>query len=365
MLLIRESLVAIANEFDLGGGVAAIAEYGSGKINDTYLVTLVSGERRILQRLNPHVFPAPKQVMSNLRIITEHMAGRVESVLTAAERWEIPRIYRTRAGQDFSIDREGGVWRCMGYIGNATAFIKVQNHYHAREAGAALGRFHQLLSDLDPGRLYDTLPGFHITPGYLNRYDQVIAKCGPLPEETQALVRFIAARRDIAYLLEERKTAQTLKLRIMHGDPKLNNIMIDDRTGQAVALIDLDTVKPGLIQYDIGDLLRSACNPAGGDALDVNAVRFDVDLYRAILTGYLTHARACVSELDLQAIPDSVLIIAFELGLRYFTDFLEGSVYFKAATPVQNLNRASVQFRLVERIEEAKQQLAGIIDEIN
>lgn len=354
----------IAGQFDLGGKIASVEPCGGGKINDTYLVVLVSGERRILQRLNPAVFPEPVQIMHNLRIITEHMAARLPDHLVAGARWEISLIYRTRAGQDFFVDQSGGIWRAMSFIANATAYSFVQNIDHAREAGAALGRFHCLLAELDPGRLRDTLPGFHMTPGYLRRFDQVAAECGPLAEKPKRLARFIAERRPLADLLEDRKNTQLIKKRIMHGDPRLNNIMIDDRTGRAVALIDLDTVKSGLIQYDIGDLLRSACNPAGGETIDLKTVRFDTDLYRAILTGYLGEARAFVSEQDLDAIPDSALVIAFELGLRYCTDFLEGNVYFKANSPNHNLQRAAVQFKLVEQIEALMSQLVVIVEKL-
>jgi len=358
------NLLNIAGQFDLGGVVAGIKEFGGGKINDTFLVALTSGDRRILQRINTRIFLAPELIMENLRIITEHMAGRLPQIIVPGERWEIPRIYSAKTGQDFWQDQKGGFWRVMGFISGATAVATVQSLDHAGQAGVALGRFHRLLADLEPGRLHDTLPGFHSTPGYLRRYDQVLNKREPLPAEILPLAHFIAERREIAFLLEQRRTAGTLSQRVMHGDPRLNNIMIDAQSGRAVALIDLDTVKPGLIHYDIGDLLRSACNPAGGEAIDLNKVHFDIDLYSAILTGYLSQIRICLNADDLAAIPDSVLVIAFELGLRYFTDFLEGNVYFKAVTPEHNLRRAAVQFRLVEQIEAVLPALRQIVESV-
>ena len=157
--------------------------------------------------------------------------------------------------------------------------------------GFGLGLFHHLISDLPPDRLVDTLEGFHVTPAYLAHYDNVLADTPAATGSDLAHCRaFVEDRRGFAPVLEQARAARLLLPRPIHGDPKVNNVMLDLMSGQAVALVDLDTVKPGLIHYDIGDCLRSCCNPAGEETTDLEAVRFDLDLCRHVLSGYLAAA---------------------------------------------------------------------------
>ena len=155
----------------------------------------------------------------------------------------------------------------------------------------------------------------------------------------------------------------TLQMRIIHGDPKINNIMVDNTTGRAVSIIDLDTVMPGLVQYDIGDCLRSCCNTGGEDAPDISAVHFDIGLCRAVLSGYMEEAQRFLTESDLDYFFAAVRLIPFELGLRFYTDFLEGNAYFKVSSTSQNLDRAMAQFKLVQSIEEQEEGIREIIAE--
>jgi Ser/Thr protein kinase RdoA (MazF antagonist) len=165
-------------------------------------------------------------------------------------------------------------------------------------------------------------------------------------------------------VLEKAKAQGRLGLRPIHGDPKVNNVMMDTDTGQAISIVDLDTVKPGLVHYDIGDCLRSGCNPLGEETEKWEAVLFDPDLCQAILQGYLSLARDFLTDNDYEYLYDAIRLIAFELGLRFFTDYLEGSVYFKANHQEHNLARALVQFKLTESIESQATAIHAIIQEI-
>ena len=362
-----EHLAAAAAEFSPHAPIRRIAPYGNGNINDTFLVRPdPSGPPFILQRLNRRVFPRPDLVLQNLRACTEHVAGRLACAPVApGRRWEIPRVLIARDGRDRWIAPDGTFWRAISFIEAAESFDTVQDSRHAEEVGYALGTFHQLISDLPPGRLADTLPGFHVTPGYLRHYDGVQARVAPssLPEVVHA-ARFIAARRGFAGVLEHAKAGGRLRLRPMHGDPKVNNVMIDSVTGQAVSLVDLDTVKPGLVHYDIGDCLRSCCNRLGEETGDWEKVAFECELCRAILQGYLAAARGFLDAADYDYLYDCLHLIAFELGLRFFTDHLEGDVYFKVRHPGQNLLRALVQFQLTQSIESQATEIRGIIQNL-
>jgi Ser/Thr protein kinase RdoA (MazF antagonist) len=177
-------------------------------------------------------------------------------------------------------------------------------------------------------------------------------------------LKFVSGRSAWAHVLENAKAQGRLFLRTIHGDPKVNNILIDTAIGQAISIVDLDTVKPGLVHYDIGDCLRSACNPIGEETEEWEAVHFDTGLCHAILQGYLSMAREFLTENDFSYLYDAIRLIAFELGLRFFTDYLEGDVYFKVSRPGHNLARALVQFRLAESIESEETTIRGIIREI-
>jgi len=175
---------------------------------------------------------------------------------------------------------------------------------------------------------------------------------------------FIRDREQFCSVLEQARHRGELTIRPIHGDPKCNNVMLDQSSGEAIALIDLDTVKPGLIHYDIGDALRSCCNPAGEECEELDQVVFSMDLAQAMLQGYLSEAQSFLSPWDLHYIPASARLISFELGLRFFTDHLNGNVYFKANHPTHNLERALVQFRLTESIEGQFQQLEHLVNEL-
>lgn len=142
-------------------------------------------------------------------------------------------------------------------------------------------------------------------------------------------------------------------------------MLLERSSGEAIALIDLDTVKPGLVHYDIGDCLRSCCNRLGEDTTDFDAVHFDLDLAAAILEGYLAMASGFLQPVELDYIADAARLISFELGLRFFSDYLAGNTYFKASHPEQNLHRAVVQFRLVASIEAQDSALRALVQQLS
>jgi Ser/Thr protein kinase RdoA (MazF antagonist) len=362
------NLFAVAEQFKPQGRVIDVREFGNGNINNTFLATLdTKGEKHfILQRINTRVFRRPELVISNMRISTEHIRQRLQRVpLSAGRRWEVPGVLLAQDGRDFRLDSDGSFWRAISFIEGSQSFDTIKNIDHASEVGYALGMFHNLLSDLPPDRLSDTLKGFHITPLYLQHYEDVLAKynVGKSPEVNYCL-QFISERNAWAHVLENARAQGRLRLRPIHGDPKVNNIMIDTATGQAISIVDLDTVKPGLVHYDIGDCLRSGCNPLGEETEQWEKVQFDPDLCKAILQGYLSMAREFLTGNDFFYIYDSIRLIAFELGLRFFTDYLEGNVYFKVRHPEHNLVRALVQFKLTQSIESQETAICNIIREI-
>jgi Ser/Thr protein kinase RdoA (MazF antagonist) len=359
-------LVAVAQQFTQAP-VLEVREHGSGNLNDTFLATVEGEEPFILQRINTYVFGRPELIMRNMRTFSEHVLARLERE-PLERRWVVPRVYAAYDGQDYYLDGQGAFWRAIGFVSHSRCYQTVQNVAHAREAGYALGMFHHLISDLDPARLHDTLEGFHVTPGYLDHYHRVLAQAdtgvsGDTPASVQVRygLQIVAERQGWASILEDARARGELRLRPIHGDPKINNFMIDETTGQAISLIDLDTVKPGLVHYDIGDCLRSCCNSLGEETERIDEVRFDTGLCQAILEGYLSVAAGFLDAHDMAYLYDAIRLIAFELGLRFFTDYLEGDVYFKVKHRENNLWRALVQFKLTESIESQEAEIRAII----
>ena len=363
-----DNLATIAEQFKPHGRIIDIRRLGNGNINNTFLVTLDSGENNhfVLQSINARVFPRPDLIMRNMRAFTDHINHRlVHTPMIAGRRWEIPGILTTKDGQDFWQDLDGSCWRAISYIENSRSFDTVREIDHAREVGCALGMFHSLISDLSPDRLEDTLEGFHITPRYLQQYKDVISECSAdNSDEINYCMRFVNKRTALADVLEDAKAQGKLCLRPIHGDPKVDNIMIDNATGHAISIVDLDTVKPGLVHYDIGDCMRSGCNPLGEETEQFDTVFFDPDLCKAILRGYVSIANGFLSGNDYDYMYDAIRLMSFELGMRFFTDYLAGNVYFKAKHQKHNLFRALVQFRLTESIESQETAIRAIIQDL-
>lgn len=357
----RQHLIGHASRFAIDSPVTAVKPMGHGHVNDTYRVDTASGSRFVLQRINTRVFPRPALVMANLAVLAEH----VESRQPAGGRWEVPRALWLRDGSGNWLSADGEAWRLLTYVGSAHSCETVSNAGQAHELGRALGIFHQLIHDLPTRRLADTLEGFHVTPRYLATYDEVLKQPQASPcDASHWCEAFVAERRALAPVLEQARASGRLRLRPIHGDPKANNVMLCARSGRAVAMVDLDTVKPGLVHYDIGDALRSGCNPLGEETLDLEGVRFDLERCEAMLRGYLNESRRFLSEADLAHLFDAIRLLPFELGLRFFTDHLAGNEYFKVQHQRQNLDRALVQFRLTQSIEAQEAEIRNLITQL-
>ncbi len=399
----RDRLIAIAQRFAANCTVKNVQPLGNGNINDTFLVHLDQcldaglGDCFVLQRINTQVFRQPTAVMGNMRRLTEHVHQKLRHQKldgeTSPRRWETPRILLTQAGQDHwqnegsdptqdptqdpAQDPYQGFWRGISFIANTQVFDTLHHAGQAQEVGYALGRFHQLISDLPPQDLTDTLVGFHIAPQYLQHYERTLASSSltsPLQSSMKSSVKssvelkycldFLRDHTAFIAVLEDAKAIGKLPLRLMHGDPKINNVLFDRATEQAISLIDLDTVKPGLVHYDIGDCLRSGCNLAGEETQQWQAVQFDPDLCQSLLQGYNSVAKDFLTPSDYAYLFDAIRLLPLELGLRFLTDYLAGNVYFKVHYPEHNLARALVQFQLAASIESQEATLRRMIQDL-
>lgn len=362
-------LFSVISEFSIPGTLVKADRFGSGLINDTYLCEYTdkgSARKYILQRINTAVFKKPEQVMENVEAVTTHIVRKLAAAGVADPFAVTPALIRNREGGSYFRDDAGCYWRMFHFIEAGAVFDTVVDAKHAFEVGRGLGRFQALVSDLDPRTLHDTLPGFHHTPDYLAAYDEALeADRARRASEATAEREFVSSRRDLARRLLDPLEKGEIPVRVVHNDPKVNNVMVHVETGEALCMLDLDTVKPGLVHFDFGDCVRSAANPVGEDAEDPSTAVIDLSLFEAVAEGYLREAGAFLTKQELALLPASVKVITFELGLRFLTDYLLGDIYFKVNHPSHNLHRARVQFRLLSSVEAAEGRMKEFIARVS
>jgi Ser/Thr protein kinase RdoA (MazF antagonist) len=344
-------LQEIAGHFALGQRVGNISPLGNGLINDTFLVT-AADTQFVLQRINSRVFPQPEQAIANLQQLNRHIAQQAPTSVHL----QIPALLPTNDGEAFFRDDDGQIWRALQLISPAESREQLSNQAEASQVGFALAHFHRLCGTLSLELLYDTLPGFHIAPAYFQDYLDILER--PLPIAIDAEFRqcqgFIECFQDMIAVLEHAKYRGELRERVIHGDPKLNNFLFEPGTDRIISLIDLDTVKPGLVHYDIGDCLRSCCHIRPTN-------QFDLPRCKTILASYLAEAGPFFQPADYDYLYAAILLIPFELGLRFFSDYLQGNQYFKVNRPRENLQRAIDQFALCENIAQQQTELMCVI----
>ncbi len=347
---------AILTAFLPGCVPVRMVSLGQGNINATWLIELADGQRRVLQGLNPEVFSDPLPVMRNLRLVIAHLTAVAGS--NAPVRF---RLLTTAAGHDQFLETSV-CWRMLTYIEHSRTLAPPLTPVQAREIGRLLGRFHRLTAGLPPELLADPLPGFHVTPLYLARYDALGPHRAARNDLEQTCLAAVEADRDIAGVLEAARPR--LRQQVIHGDPKLTNILFTAGADRALSLIDLDTVKPGLLLHDLGDCLRSCCNRQGEEGSAPDTVTFDPDLFEALLAGYWPQAGHLLGQVDRRLLVTATRLICYELGLRFFTDHLNGNRYFRVRRPDQNLHRAAVQFHLARVVHRLEEKLQRCIDRL-
>ncbi len=337
--------IEIAGRFS--STVKNLEPLGNGHINDTYLVTEAE-KCFVLQKINRYVFPRPEPIMANLDALSRYVEQTGDSRIDLI----IPQLIPAESGEYCFCDDQGDHWRALSYIDNTESLETLSDLTQAEQVGFALGQFHRLTRNLDAATLCDTLPGFHIAPAYLAHYQDV--KTRTTKAEDAYCADFINGFQHMVHDLESAKEQGLLKVRTIHGDPKLNNFLFDKDSRRIVSIIDLDTVKPGLIHYDIGDCIRSACHNPENDG-------FNLKTCNILLTAYLQEMGAYFTESDYEYLYPAIRLIPFELGLRFYADYLDGNRYFKVTEADENLHRAIGQFRLCGSIIAQEDEIKSLI----
>ncbi len=322
--------------------------------------------RYVLQRVNSHVFRNTADLMHNAFRVAEHAVNRA-----ARERGITPdeasrdnvRYLLADTGWPWVPDPSGDVWRIYPCIEDVDSFLVVESPVIAREAAMLFGRFQNAVADLGGPRLAETIPDFHNTP---KRFDRLAASAEADVKGRLAAIRPLyeemMSRRERGGALQRAFAEGVFPERIDHTHPKISNALFRRGTGKGVCGIDLDTVMPGFALHDFGDLMRSACNRQPEDTEDLGAIRVDMDVYEALVDGYVSAARGMLRPDEVRLLPEAGWAMTMECGVRFLTDYLDGDVYFRIARPDHNLVRARSQFEFAKRIEEAMPALRAVAD---
>ncbi len=359
----------VSSQFVIPGKLVDAIPYGTGHINDTFLVTYENNgapAKYIFQRINTSIFKQPEALMQNFLAVTKHIAGKIaeEKKLHPDTRRRTLEVMRSSAGEPFARDAEGNFWRSYVFVDEARTFDIIETPEQAYQAAAAFGGFQNDLADL-PTRLVETIPDFHNTPKRLEALKRAAdADVKGRKKDVAPELDFVFARAAECSKLVDLQAKGELIERTTHNDTKLNNVLIDDVTGKGICVIDLDTAMPGLPHYDFGDMVRSGTNPASEDTKELDKVFMRFDIFEALLRGFLSTAGKFLNPLEKSLLPFAGKLITLEIGIRFLTDYLEGDVYFKTKRPEHNLDRCRTQFKLVKSIEENNDAMMKLVDSI-
>jgi Ser/Thr protein kinase RdoA (MazF antagonist) len=351
-----------------GGRCRRLARSGSGHIHDTWLAELqgAAGPRRaVLQRLNGRVFPDLGAVMGNLVRVTGHLRRRLAAEGAADAERRCLALLPARDGDFVHVDAAGHWWRAFRFVEGARSFDRVPGPDAAREAGRAFGRFAVLMADLEGPPLAIPIEGFHCLA---RRVADLEAARDADPRGRAAAV---TPELDGALALHERLSrlfaaegGAELPRRIAHNDCKLNNVLLDERSGEALCVIDLDTVMPDTLLSDFGELVRSSVCDAPEDERDLGRIGVDHALFRAVAEGWAGSAAPLLGEAERALLPLAGTRLALENAVRFLADHLSGDVYFRIQREGQNLDRARAQLRLAGCLWDARERLRGLVDEV-
>ena len=344
---------AVAEQFCLIGEVTDIAPYGEGHINLTLLVTTTE-KRYIMQKMNTRVFTDPDSLMANICGVTEHLSARGIETL---------KVIPTKAGDNYLKGEE--CYRVYDFIENTVTYQTVTDKEIFKNSGKAFGEFQNYLSEFDASKLTETIKRFHDTPKRFNDFKAALAADACDRAKTcQEEINFVLAHAETYGKAMAGLADGSLPLRVTHNDTKLNNILMDAESGQARAVIDLDTIMPGSMLFDFGDSIRFGASTAAEDEKDLDKVHFDIELFRAYAEGYCGAVKDSITAREAELLPYGSYLMTIECGMRFLGDYLAGDTYFATKYADHNLVRARTQIRLASEMEANFDAMSKIIADI-
>ena len=356
-----KEIIDITRRFNLKADPVDVCECKIGHINSTYFVYCSNGEKYVLQNINTGIFKDPDILMNNIVGVTAHIRKKL------AEEGKDPlrgtlKFYCSENGLYYYKDAEGRCWRLYKYVDDVDCYQSADSTELLERVGYAFGHFQMQLADYDAGELRETIPNFHNTPSRLNDFKIALEKdtacrAASIPDD----IKFVLDHSEVCSYIMDKIASGDLPLRVTHNDTKLNNIMLDNQTGEGICVIDLDTVMPGLSLYDFGDMVRACTSPAEEDETDLSKVYMRFDMYEALFSGFCETAGAFMTAAERENLANAGKIITLEIGTRFLTDYLNGDKYFKIKRANHNLERCRSQLKLVSSIEEQMNDMMNLL----
>ena len=343
------------NHFPIEGTPVECSEIKSGHINRTYLITTDTGMRYILQWINGYVFPNIDVLMGNVAAISaflrEHDSGGTSMI----------SYIDTLDGQHYYNDGNGGAWRLYRFVENSVCHQNCEGMADFYESARGFGGFQYALRDFPADELRETIVDFHNTPDRYGKFRTAIEKnASGRAESARREIDYILDREERACVLHRMRERGELPVRVTHNDTKINNVLLDENTGKALCVIDLDTVMPGLAAYDFGDAIRFGASTAKEDEPNLSRVHFDLDMFRIFTRGFV-EACPSLTQAELDALAQGAYTMTIECGMRFLTDYIDGDVYFSTDREGQNLDRCRTQLKLIDEMEQHWDELTAIV----
>lgn len=359
----------IKEKFQLEGMLLEAFPYGNGHINDTYLLCIQKNDgsiyRVILQRINKKIFARPEELMENIEKVTGFLQEKIKERKGNPKR-ETLNIIRTKEEKTFYRDDAGDYWRAYSFVENTISYEQVENADIFYKSALSFGNFQGLLSDYPAWTLHETIKDFHNTKKRYQVFLEIVEK-DPMGRAANVKdeIDFVIAHQELTEVFEHLLKKKEIPLRVTHNDTKLNNILIDEETGEGVCVIDLDTVMPGLAMNDFGDAIRFGANTANEDEKDLDKVSCDLELYEVYTRGFIEGCKGRLTKREIGLLPMGAKMMTFECGMRFLTDYLDGDCYFKIHREGHNLDRCRTQFKLVEDMEKKWDIIQEITEKYN
>ena len=350
----------IYSQFQFDGLAISCTRYGSGHINETYLLVTSRPHLYILQKLSTQAFKNIPGLMQNIIAVTQHLGKQDPDPRHALQ------LIPTVDGQLYLSTEDGEYWRMYEFVLESLCLDKAETAEDLHQSGVAFGMFQNQLADFPAETLTETIPHFHDTPDRFRLFHEAIEnnKAGRLESVRPEVERYLAHEAEASFMMDLCKKGE-LPLRVTHNDTKLNNVMLDAATRAPLCVIDLDTVMPGLAANDFGDSIRFGASTATEDEKDLSKVSMSLDLYRAYASGFLKACGQRLTAKEIETLPWGAKLMTLECGVRFLTDYLNGDVYFHVKYPEHNLDRCRTQITLVEDMETKWDEMNAIIAELS
>ena len=315
-----------------------------GNVNKTYKVNFLLPDGKpksfLVQNVNTYAFRNPVGLMRNIDLVTEHIRAKKPG--------QIALHFHHTYDQKTYVSDGDNFWRMTNYVPSVTYSVSPSLQI-VRNAGKAFGEFQNDLADFEIGLLVETIPNFHNTRDrYAKLMAAVEANAAGRLEEVREDLEWLLSVQDLACKLTDMQKAGDLPLRVTHNDTKINNVLFHPETQDAVIVIDLDTVMPGVVGHDFGDAIRFAANFVAEDCAELDQVGINLEVFRAFAEGFLEKTAKTLTQNEVETLALSCFALTTELAVRFMDDYIQGDPYFKTLYPEHNLVRTRCQIALAK-----------------